>query len=178
VIVEPLPLAGAARVRFEPQSDERGTFRRLFDRDAFARAGLADCSLEISVAINPLCGTLRGLHHQRAPHAETKLVTPLTGSIFDVLVDLRDDSPTRLRWYGEVLDAGAGVALYIPAGFAHGYLTLTDDAVVHYQMDAPYVPQAASGIAWDDPAIAVDWPTAPRLIGRRDAAWPRLNQVN
>jgi dTDP-4-dehydrorhamnose 3,5-epimerase len=174
VKVEPLALAGAFRISHPVHADERGSFRRLFSREDFATHHLPDCTVQVSMATNPVAGTLRGMHFQREPHGEAKLISVATGRIYDVLVDLRPGSATFGRWHGEDLSGDAGTALLAPAGFAHGYLTLTPDARVIYQMDAPYVPEAATGVRWDDPALAITWPMRPGLIGAKDVALPML----
>ncbi len=169
---EPLSLTGAFIVRSPRPADERGWFQRTFDRDAFKAAGLADCSLQCSLSWNPKRGTLRGMHAQRPPHSETKLVRCLSGSIFDVIVDLRPGSPSLGKWIGVELSADNGQALYIPAGFAHGFLSRDDASLVQYQMAEPFVAGAASGYMWNDPVFAIQWPEAPAIIGARDCDWP------
>lgn len=175
--VEPLALAGLAVVRFPRHADARGYFERTFDRDLFAAAGLADCSLQCSLSWSPGAGTLRGLHYQRPPHAETKLVRCLAGRIFDVAVDIRPDSPTFGRWAAVELSPDNGLAIYIPQGFAHGFLTLDEGSLVQYQMAEPFVPGTGSGLRWDDPAIGIKWPLAPALIGDRDLTWGGLDSL-
>ena len=128
-----------------------------------------------SASFNARAGTLRGMHFQAEPHAEAKLVRCTRGAIYDVIVDLRRDSEAYCRWFGIELRAGATASLFVPAGFAHGFQTLADDAEVAYQMSYPYVPEAASGVRWDDPAFGIAWPDPPaggRTITERDAAYP------
>ncbi|MEW5963628.1 MAG: dTDP-4-dehydrorhamnose 3,5-epimerase [Pseudomonadota bacterium] len=175
--VEPLALAEVKLVRFPRHADARGHFERTFDRETFAAAGLADCSLQCSLSWNPHAGTLRGLHYQRPPHAESKLVRCLSGRIFDVAVDIRPDSPTFGRWVAVELSPDNGLAIYIPQGFAHGFLTLDEGSLVQYQMAEPFVPGAGSGLRWDDAAIGIEWPLAPALIGDRDLAWGGLDSL-
>ena len=117
-------------------------------------------------------GTLRGMHFQREPHAETKLVRVVRGAIYDVIIDLRPDSPTFKRWIGVELTAENRRALYVPAGFAHGFQTLADDTEVFYQVSAFYTPGAEGGVRYDDPAFAVSWPLPVSVISAKDAAWP------
>jgi len=169
---EPLPLGGAYVVMREPHADERGSFARMWSSTEFAEHGLAATIVECSLSITPRRGTLRGLHYQRPPHQETKYVTCVQGSIWDVIVDLRHDSPTFRRWHGIQLSGEELAAVYVPEGFAHGFLTLSDDVVVLYQMSAPHVADAATGIRWDDPAFAIEWPERPLLIGERDQSFP------
>jgi dTDP-4-dehydrorhamnose 3,5-epimerase len=168
-----LPIAGAHLVELEPHDDERGFFARLWGREEFAALGLNGDLAQVSVSRSTRAGTLRGLHFQRAPHEEVKLVRCTSGSIFDVIVDLRPASPTYRSWHGVELDAVRASALYVPEGCAHGFQTLTDDADVLYLISHPYVPEAAAGVRWDDPGFAIAWPEAEaRTISARDRAWP------
>ena len=131
-----------------------------------------------SVSTNARAGTLRGLHFQAAPHAEQKLVRCTKGAMFDVVVDLRPDSPTYARWYGAELSPENGRMLYVPEGCAHGFQTLEDDTHVGYDISVPFVPEAADGVRWNDPALGIDWPEPPtdgRIISPRDAALPFLS---
>ena len=169
---EPLDLPGAYLVKTPRPADERGWFQRTFDRQSFLRAGLQDCSLQGSLSWSPNRGTLRGMHFQKPPYGETKLVRCLSGRIFDVIVDLRPDQLTYQKWSGVELSAESGVALYIPQGFAHGFLTREDACLVQYQMAEPFVAGAAAGCRWDDPAFAIAWPEAPLIVGAKDLEWP------
>src|SRR5581483_12137037 len=162
-------IAGAWVVELEPFEDERGTFARIWCRDELAEHGLVNDLAQCSISRNPRRGTLRGLHFQRSPHEEVKLVRAVAGSIHDVIVDLREGSPTRGRWFGVELAAASGRALYILKGVAHGFQTLTDGADVLYMISTPYVPDAAAGVRWDDPAFGIEWPPAEqRIVGARD----------
>jgi dTDP-4-dehydrorhamnose 3,5-epimerase len=174
VIFAPTPLAGLTVVRPEPHGDARGSFARLWCDDAFAAAGLAFRPRQISTSRNTASGTLRGLHWQAPPAAETKLVRATHGRVFDVAVDLRAGSPTRLHWFGLELDAAVQTALLIPAGFAHGFLTLTAEAELLYLIDTPHKATAARGARFDDPAIGITWPRPPTVIAPRDLAFPPL----
>lgn len=174
MIFEPTPLAGLLVVRAEKRADERGFFARLWCGDEFATAGISLRPHQISASFNRNAGTLRGLHWQADPHAETKLVRATAGRVWDVAVDLRDGSPTRLAWFGLVLDATEHTALLIPPGFAHGFVTLTDDAELLYTIDTPYVATAARGARYDDPALAIAWPRPPAVIAPRDLHFPPL----
>ena len=169
---DPLPLRGAYVVTREPHDDERGSFARIWSSAEFAEHGLAATILECSLSVTPRRRTLRGLHYQLPPHEEAKYVTCVQGSLWDVIVDLRNDSPTYRRWHGMKLSADGRAALYVPEGFAHGFLTLSDDVVVLYQMSAPNEADAATGIRWDDPAFAIDWPERPVMVGGRDQGFP------
>jgi dTDP-4-dehydrorhamnose 3,5-epimerase len=165
-------LPGAWLVEPEPIADERGFFARTFDADAFAERGMRAAFPQCSVSYNARAGTLRGLHFQAAPHAEAKLVRCTAGAIFDVIVDLREGSPTRGRWTGVELSAENRRALYVPEGFAHGFQTLADASEVLYQISAPYVPDAARGVRWDDTAFGITWPPAgARVMSERDRAY-------
>jgi dTDP-4-dehydrorhamnose 3,5-epimerase len=169
------PLSGVIAIEPERLGDERGWFARTFDRDVFRARGMNPDVIQANASFNERAGTLRGMHYQAEPHGETKVVRCVRGAIFDVAVDIRVVSPTRARWHGVELSAENGLALYIPAGFAHGFQTLSEDSEVHYLMGTPYVPEAARGVRWDDPAFGIGWPPAPpegRVISERDAAYP------
>jgi dTDP-4-dehydrorhamnose 3,5-epimerase len=156
----------------ERHVDERGFFARMWCTSEFAARGLAPCFVQASVSHNPRRGTLRGLHYQAASHPEAKLVRCTQGAIYDVAVDLRPESPTFRAHVAVVLDAANRLALYVPEGCAHGFQTLEDDTEVLYHMSAPYAPEAARGVRWDDPAFAIPWPPADRIIAERDRAYP------
>lgn len=168
-------VAGAYIVDPQRTDDERGFFARTFTATGFAERGLESTVEECNIAYNRLRGTLRGLHYQRAPHQEAKLVRCTRGSVYDVAVDLRTGSPTHLRWAAIELSADNRLAFYVPPGCAHGYLTLADDSELHYQISERHVPEAASGVRWNDPAIGIEWPGEPRVISSRDAAYPDLD---
>jgi dTDP-4-dehydrorhamnose 3,5-epimerase len=165
-------LADVIVVELEAHVDERGTFTRTFDAREWTDRGLTSSVLQCSVSLNPARGTLRGLHYQDAPRPEAKLVRCSRGAIYDVAVDLRADSSTFCRWVGLELTAGNGRMLHIPEGLAHGFLTLSDDAEVVYQISEKYVPELARGVRWDDPAFGIDWPVAPLVMSERDRTFP------
>jgi dTDP-4-dehydrorhamnose 3,5-epimerase len=165
-------IAGVVVVDLEPVADERGAFARLHCPDAFAAAGHPFEPAQTSLSRNPHLGTLRGMHYQPAPHGETKLVRCIRGRIFDVAVDLRPTSPTHRRWAAAELSWDIGRALLIPPGVAHGFLTLEPDSDVLYQIAPKYEPGREAGVRWDDPAFAIDWPAAPKVISPRDASYP------
>jgi len=165
-------IEGVMRVTAEPVADARGSFARTYCRDSFAAAGIAFQPSQISLSDNHRCHTLRGMHFQAAPSAECKLVRCLRGAVFDVALDLRPASPTHLRWVAQRLAPEEHNAFFIPAGCAHGFLTLTDDALVEYMIDVAYDPAAAGGVRWDDPAFGIAWPAAPAVMSERDRAWP------
>jgi dTDP-4-dehydrorhamnose 3,5-epimerase len=172
VIFHETPLPGVWLIEPELLGDERGWFARTFDRDEFTTRGLNPDVAQCNASHNAQRHTLRGLHYQADPHGESKLVRCVSGAIFDVALDLRRDSPTYLAWYGVELSAENGHALYIPAGLAHGFQTLCDNSDVLYQMGQPYVPEAARGVRFDDPAFAIEWPeTRNRIVSERDAAY-------
>jgi dTDP-4-dehydrorhamnose 3,5-epimerase len=176
VRVHPTELPGVAVVELEPLCDERGSFARTFDAELFAAHGLDPSVVQCNASFNARAGTLRGLHYQAAPHGEGKLVRCTRGRVWDVAVDLRPDSPTHRRWLGLELVADGAHSVFIPAGCAHGFQTLEECSEVHYQMTHPYVPKAARGVRWDDPAFAIRWPDLPgggeRVISERDRAFP------
>jgi len=167
------PLAGTWVVEPERVQDERGFFARTFDADEFARRGMRTAFPQCSVSFNARAGTLRGMHYQAAPHEEAKLVRCTAGAVYDVVVDLRPGSPTRMRWFGVELSAGNHRALYVPEGFAHGFQTLVDGSEVFYQISARYHAASGRGVRWDDPAFGIRWPSAEvRVISDRDGAYP------
>jgi len=165
------PMAGLWVIDMERVEDERGFFARSFCTAEFAQRGLAASMKQCSVSFNAHRGTLRGLHFQAAPHDEEKLVRCTAGAVFDVAVDLRAGSPTYRQWYGTELTAANHRALYVPKGFAHGFVTMTDDSEVFYMMSEPYAPGFARGFRWNDPAFAIGWPMEPVVISARDAGY-------
>jgi dTDP-4-dehydrorhamnose 3,5-epimerase len=166
----PTELEGVWVIELEQIVDERGWFARSFDAAEFRERGLNAEVAQCNISSNAREGTLRGMHFQAAPHGESKLVRCLRGALFDVAVDLRPEQPTFRRWHGVELSADNRLALYIPAGMAHGFQTLTDDCEVLYQMGHRYVPEAARGVRWDDPAFGIRWPEAAagRTIAQKD----------
>lgn len=161
-------LVGAYVIEPARHSDERGFFARAFDQEAFAARGLNPVIVQCNISYNRLRGTLRGMHYQAAPHAETKLVRCTAGVVYDVIVDLRPDSPTFCQWISVELSADNRRLLYVPEGFAHGLQTLADDTEVFYQMGAPYVAEAARGVRYNDPAFGIAWPLPVTVIADRD----------
>lgn len=175
--ITPRRLAGTFDITFDPKTDERGYFMRWYDREAFARAGLPTDWLQANESGSKR-NVVRGLHFQRAPHAETKLVRAVAGSVFDVFVDLRRGSPSFGLWDSVELSAAAKNAVLIPKGFAHGFCATSDEAVVSYLVDCAHAPGAEGGLAWDDPALAIAWPlTGPAIVSAKDRAWPRLSAL-
>lgn len=165
-------LPGAYVVDLNPHVDERGFFARSWCQREFAQQGLDTRLVQCNVSYNTMAGTLRGMHFQTAPHAEVKLVRCTRGAIYDVMLDLRPDSPTFKQYVGVELTADNRRALYIPEGFGHGYLTLSDDTDIFYQVSAFYAPDAASGVRWNDPAFGIVWPGEVKLVSERDAQYP------
>ncbi|MDR3685376.1 MAG: dTDP-4-dehydrorhamnose 3,5-epimerase [Coriobacteriia bacterium] len=155
----------------EKARDERGYFARMWSADEFEHAGLCSAWVQSSVSFNTRRGTLRGMHYQVEPHREVKLVSCTAGAVFDVVIDLRADSPSYRRWFGVELTADNRCTLYVPEGLAHGFITLVDDSVVEYHMSEYYHPDAARGVRWSDPAFAIQWPAEPAIINERDASY-------
>ena len=172
MIFTPARLPGLCLIGMERQADDRGWFARAWCQREFAEHGLDTGLAQVSLSSNKRRGTLRGMHYQRAPHGETKLVRCVRGTIWDVALDLRPASPTHGQWQGFELSAENGLALYIPEGFAHGFQTLAPESEVLYQISTFYAPEVAAGVRYNDPAFAIDWPLPVSVISPRDAAWP------
>jgi dTDP-4-dehydrorhamnose 3,5-epimerase len=166
-------LDGAFVIEIEPIVDERGHFARAWCRREFEAAGIHVDFVQANIAVSKEKGTLRGMHYQRAPHAEVKLLRCVRGSIFDVMIDLRTNSPTFKKWFGIELTAANNKMVYVPEGFAHGYLTTVADTEVFYPVSAFYSPDAEGGVRWDDPAFGIQWPQIEHLIiSEKDKHWP------
>ena len=173
MIFTPTRLEGAFVIDVERRGDERGHLARTYCEREFAAHGLITRFVQASTIYSPRRHTLRGLHYQRAPHAEVKLVRCTRGAARVTIVDLRPGSPTHREWLAVELTPDNGRQVYVPTGFAQGYQTLCDDTEVAYQMSHEYVPEAATGVRWDDPAFGIEWPPAEeRVISVRDRAWP------
>lgn len=172
MILHETPLQGAFVLEPERRIDARGFFARTFCVDELGARGLRMESVQENISFNTKRGTLRGMHFQREPHGETKIVRCTRGGIFDVIVDVREGSATRGRWTARELTAENRLALYVPVGFAHGFLTLSDDVEVLYLMGTRYVPDAAAGYRYDDPVFAITWPFAPTVIAEKDLSFP------
>jgi dTDP-4-dehydrorhamnose 3,5-epimerase len=171
---EPTEIPGLIAVIREPATDERGSFARLFCQDEFAAQAVPAHFTQQSISLTTTAGTLRGMHFQREPYAETKFVTCIRGAVYDVVADVRPSSPTYRRWQAFRLAADHHLSLLIPRGCAHGFQTMRDDCGLLYQMDTPYTPEAASGLRFDDPALEISWPMPVRIIAPKDLAWPPL----
>jgi dTDP-4-dehydrorhamnose 3,5-epimerase len=153
-------------------ADERGYFALTWAQDLFLAHGLDVRVAQRNLAYNHTALTLRGMHYQRAPHAEVKVVSCVVGAIYDVAIDLRPDSPTYRRWFGTELTAETGRVLYIPEGCAHGYVTLEPHCSVEYLVSEFYHPESAAGVRWNDPYFGIRWPAEPTVMNARDRSWP------
>ena len=171
------PLAGARVIELEKRGDHRGFFARYFCEREFAANGLETQFVQINNSLSRQRGTLRGLHYQLPPAAEVKVVRCVRGALWDAIVDLRPDSPTYRKWFGAELTADNRLMMYVPRGFAHAILTLSDDAEAFYLVSTFYGPEQERGVRWNDPAIGIAWPVEPAEISPKDAAWPDLNST-
>ncbi len=166
-------VTGAYVVEPEPRGDERGFFARLWCQAEFAERGLDATFVQCNSSFSPGRGTLRGLHYQMSPFQDVKLIRCIKGAVFDVLVDLRRDSATYLRWFGIELSEQNRKMVYVPAECAHGYLTLEENSEVIYPVSQFYRPEAERGIRWNDPLFGIEWPLqGARTISAKDQAWP------
>lgn len=168
-------LRGAYIIEPELLEDERGFFARTWGREDFDARRLDSNLMQCNSSFNKQRGTLRGMHYQATPHEEVKLVRCTAGAIYDVIVDLREDSPTRSQWFGVELNASNRLMVYIPKGFAHGFQTLADETEVFYQVSEYYHPESARGVRWNDPAFGIDWPLTVTAISQRDREHPLLS---
>ena len=166
------PIGGAFVIELDRIEDQRGYFARLWCEEVFADHGLKASMVQSNVGVSTKAGTLRGLHLQVAPHAEIKVVRCPRGAVYDVIVDLRADSPSYLRWFGAELSAGNGRSIYVPEGCAQGYLTLEDDSEIYYHTSDFYHPESATGVRYDDPAFGIEWPRGIEVISEQDRKWP------
>ncbi len=165
-------LSGAFIIDLEPRSDDRGFFARTFCAREFEEHGLKTTVAQANMSYNHRKATMRGLHYQLPPAAETKLVRCVRGAIYDVIIDLRPESPTYMQHIGVELTQDNHRALYVPEMFAHGFITLADEVEVMYQVGEFYSPGYERGIRYDDPAFGIDWPLPVAVISEKDAAWP------
>lgn len=172
MIIEPTPIAGAYTIGIEPIADARGFFARTWCRREIEQLGLCADIAQCSISVNPRKGTLRGMHLQGPPHEETKIVRCVRGAIFDVVLDLRRDSPTFLRWHGVELSSANRLAMYIPAGCAHGFQTLEDDCEVAYQISEFYHPECSRPVRWNDRAFGIEWPLPVTVMSAADHTYP------
>lgn len=169
-------LPGAYLVTPAPRRDSRGWFMRTFDKRAFADIGFAGEWVQMNHSLTRQAGAVRGMHYQRPPVAEIKLVRCVAGRVFDVLVDVRTNSPTFLRWYGVELSAETGQMLYVPEGVAHGFQTLTTDCQMVYSHSAEYAPDHEGAVRYDDPRVGITWPMPVTDLSARDASHPLLEK--
>jgi dTDP-4-dehydrorhamnose 3,5-epimerase len=165
-------LKGACVVRLKKIEDERGYFARAWCREEFLQHGLNPEMVQLNVGFSHRRGTLRGLHYQLAPHAEAKFIRCTRGAIYDVIIDLRKESPTLGQWHGIELKPDNGLMVYAPEGFAHGCQSLEDNTEMYYMTSAPFAPSAALGVRYNDPAFAITWPLPVSLISAADRSWP------
>jgi dTDP-4-dehydrorhamnose 3,5-epimerase len=166
------PLAGAFVIELQPHPDDRGLFARTYCEAEFAARGLPTTWPQNNLSRSTHARTLRGMHYNAAPHREAKVVRCVRGALWDAIIDLRVGSPTRLRWFGVELSADNGTALFVPEGFAHGFVTLTAGCDVLYQMGGHYHAEAARGLRWDDPRVGISWPVTPAVMSDRDRDCP------
>jgi dTDP-4-dehydrorhamnose 3,5-epimerase len=170
-------LPGVFEIHLEPKPDERGCFARCWCRKEFKNIGLNSNLVQCNVSFNARKGTLRGIHYQTAPYSEAKLVRCTSGAIYDVVVDLRPQSPLFKDWIAVALTARNRNMVYVPEGCGHGFLTLQDETEVFYQMSEFYYPELARGVRWDDPAFRIVWPGQVEVISERDRTYPNFEQV-
>jgi len=168
-------LADAFVIDLSPIADDRGSFARTFCAETFAAKGLVSSFVQANHSQNVARGTLRGMHFQRQPHGEVKLVRVVRGAIVDIIIDLRQDSPSYGRWEAFELSADNRRMLYVPVGFAHGFQTLEDHTDVVYQVSHPYTPGAEGGVRWNDPAFGITWPLEVTSISPKDRGWPDVD---
>jgi dTDP-4-dehydrorhamnose 3,5-epimerase len=169
-------LKGAYLIDLEKRSDDRGFFARLFCEREFQEIGLEAQFVQVNNSLSTERGTLRGMHYQLPPFGEVKVVRCVRGSFFDVIVDLRPKSPTYKKWFGAELTAENRTMMYVPAGFAHGFLTTSDDAEAFYLVSTPYAQEAERGMRYNDPAIGIQWPFEPIVVSAKDAAHPDFSE--
>ncbi|MDB9313052.1 dTDP-4-dehydrorhamnose 3,5-epimerase [Spirulina sp. CS-785/01] len=178
MLFQEIPLKGAYIVDLDFKKDERGFFARSYCWDEFEQNGLNPCIVQCNISFNLKKGTVRGMHFQRKPKPEPKLVRCDQGSIYDVIIDLRYNSPTYCQWFGMELDSRSYRSIYIPDGFAHGFQTLEDNSQVFYQMGERYAPEYASGVRWNDNAFSIVWPLPVTCISSKDNSYPNFIPEN
>lgn len=169
------PLKGAYTIELDKMGDDRGFFARLFCTEEFEKQGLLNSFVQINNSLTGKQGALRGMHYQLAPSAEVKVVRCVSGALFDVILDIRPDSPTFGQWFGETLSAENRLMMYVPRGFAHGFLTLEPDTEAFYLVSDPYAPDLERGIRFDDPEFGIEWPMNPAEMSEKDQNWPDFN---
>jgi dTDP-4-dehydrorhamnose 3,5-epimerase len=169
------PIQGPTIIDLEKHRDDRGFFARAYCKREFAEQGLAHDMVQTNVSFSKARGTLRGMHYQKPPHQEAKLVRCTSGALYDVVVDVRSASDTYGEWMGVELSADTHRMFYVPEGFAHGFLTLEDETEVVYQVSEFYAPESEEGLRYDDPALDIDWPISVQVISDKDRSWPLLS---
>jgi dTDP-4-dehydrorhamnose 3,5-epimerase len=172
----PTHLVDAYLIEPDLIADERGFFARTWCRNEFADNGFNSKLVQSNISYNKVRGTLRGMHYQKGPHEEAKLVRCTLGAIYDVIIDLRSDSSTFMQWFGAELNSQNKSALYVPEGFAHGFITLKDDTEVLYQMSEFFHAECAAGVRWNDPVFSIDWPIDVKVISDRDLSYPDFKE--
>jgi dTDP-4-dehydrorhamnose 3,5-epimerase len=177
MIFRPAPLAGAYLIEIEPKADERGFFGRAFCAKEFSAVGLESTFVQANNTLTLKKGTVRGFHYQLPPSAEVKLVRCIRGAVYDVIVDIRPHSKTYCQSFGATLDQENRHMMYVPQGFAHGFISLTDDAELHYMVSAFYDAKQERGLRYNDPAFAVRWPLEMTAISAKDSAWPDFDET-
>lgn len=173
----PTPLKDAHTIELERRGDDRGFFARLFCQNEFKNAGLTPQFVQVNNSLSAKKGTLRGLHYQLAPRAEVKVVRCIRGALWDAIIDLRPDSPTFGKWFGAELNEDNRLMMYVPRGFAHAILTLSDDTEALYLVSEFYGPEEERGVRWNDLRFRVAWPIEPSEISAKDAGWPDFDPV-
>jgi dTDP-4-dehydrorhamnose 3,5-epimerase len=171
----PTPLSGAYTIELEKRGDDRGFFARFFCQREFQDAGISCSVVQINNSLSAKAGTLRGMHYQLPPAAEIKIVRCIRGALYDIIIDLRPDSPTFSRWFGVELSEENRLMLFVPQGFAHGFMTLVDNTEAFYLVSAFYEPAQERGLRFDDPHFALKWPRTPVDISDKDRVWPSFD---
>lgn len=177
MIFQSTPIPDAYLIEREPHTDSRGRFARVWCLDELRARGIDHTFVQANVSINKRQGTLRGLHRQRPPHGEAKLIHCAKGAVYDVVVDTRPASETYLAWFGAELSAENRRSMYVPIGCTHGYLALSDGAEVYYVVSHPHVPEAETGLRYDDPVLGIDWPQDVTVVSDKDRSWPLLSET-
>ena len=171
------PIHGAYTIELEPFQDQRGFFARSWCKKEFKKYGLAHNFVQCNISCNKKKGTVRGMHYQTTPHQEIKLVHCIQGSVYDVIIDLRKDSPSYLQWFGTLISFENKKMVYIPAGCAHGYQSLQDNSAVYYHVSNFYAPSFEKGIHWKDPLFSIQWPIKNAIVSEKDNNFPFLSRT-
>ena len=177
MIYNETPLKDVFLIDIEKRGDDRGFFARVMCEDEMTNAGLESRFVQVNSSLSAKRGTLRGLHYQLAPSAEVKVARCIRGELWDVVLDLRPDSPTYQKWFGAFLSAENRRMMYVPRGFAHGFITVTENVEAFYFVSAFYAPEQERGIRWNDPQFSIKWPFQPDEISTKDSSWPDFNEV-